>query len=82
MIKPIRKPCSYKVLPLVYDDSLSYYESICKLSNKVNEIIAYVDTELEEKFREQLDKLFINAMYDKDNETLILSIGIKENTNE
>lgn len=29
----------YKVLPLVYDDSLSYYEVLCKTSNKVNELI-------------------------------------------
>lgn len=28
-----------KVLPLVYDDSLSYYEVLCKLANKINEII-------------------------------------------
>ena len=26
----------YKVLPLVYDDSLSYYEVLCKLTNYVN----------------------------------------------
>lgn len=29
-----------KVLPLVYDDSLSYYEFLCKVCDKVNEIIA------------------------------------------
>lgn len=29
-----------KVLPLVYDDSLSYYEFLCKLCDKVNEIIS------------------------------------------
>ena len=29
----------YKVLPLVYDDSLSYYEVLCKLVAKVNEVI-------------------------------------------
>lgn len=28
-----------KVLPAVYDDSLSYYELLCKLTDKVNEII-------------------------------------------
>ena len=28
-----------KVLPLTYDDSLSYYECICKLIHKVNEVI-------------------------------------------
>ena len=28
-----------KVLPLVYDDSLSYYEVLCKMVTKLNEII-------------------------------------------
>lgn len=30
---------THKILPLSYDDSLSYYEAICKLVSKVNEII-------------------------------------------
>lgn len=28
-----------KILPLVYDDSLSYYEVLCKVSYKLNEVI-------------------------------------------
>ena len=28
-----------KILPLVYDDSLSYYELLCKVVHKINEII-------------------------------------------
>lgn len=32
-----------KVLPLVYDDSLSYYEVLCKVSNKLNESIGALD---------------------------------------
>jgi hypothetical protein len=28
-----------KILPLVYDDSLSYYEVLCKLTIKLNELI-------------------------------------------
>lgn len=35
----IKYPYCQKVLPLVYDNSLSYYESLCKLVNKMNEII-------------------------------------------
>lgn len=38
-LKPIRFWCQ-KVLPLVYDDSLSYYEFLCKVCDKVNEIIS------------------------------------------
>ena len=29
----------YKILPLVYDDSLSYYETLCKIAEKLNEVI-------------------------------------------
>ena len=32
-----------KVLPLVYDDSLSYYETLCKVVNYLNDVIANVD---------------------------------------
>ena len=30
---------AYKILPLVYDDSLSYYEFLCKVLKKLNEVI-------------------------------------------
>lgn len=36
--------CCFKVLPLVYDDSLSYYEVLCKLTSKMNEIIETFNT--------------------------------------
>ena len=29
----------YKVLPLVYDDSLSYYEILCKMVTYINNLI-------------------------------------------
>lgn len=29
----------YKVLPLVYDDSLSYYEVLCKVVNRLNDVV-------------------------------------------
>lgn len=32
-----------KVLPLVYDDSLSYYETICKFQQKLNEVIDSIE---------------------------------------
>lgn len=35
---PIRWRC-FKVMPLVYDESLSYYEVLCKLTYKINELI-------------------------------------------
>lgn len=38
VIQPMKFRCQ-KVLPLVYDDSLSYYETLCKISAKLNEVI-------------------------------------------
>lgn len=41
-IERLRYWC-FKVLPLVYDDSLSYYEVLCKVVGKLNEIIEELD---------------------------------------
>ena len=38
-IEKVRFWC-FKVLPLVYDDSLSYYEVLCKVVDKLNEMIS------------------------------------------
>lgn len=43
-IMPLRFWCQ-KILPAVYDDSLSYYEAICKLADKVNEIVEIFNSE-------------------------------------
>lgn len=54
----------YKVLPLVYDDSLSYYELLCKVVAKLNELIenyaSYSDVVAEiqaaiDKLQQQID---------------------------
>jgi hypothetical protein len=36
-------PC-FKILPLVYDESLSYYEVLCKLTNILRELANNIDT--------------------------------------
>ena len=33
----------YKILPLVYDDSLSYYEVLCKTTSALNDVIENVN---------------------------------------
>lgn len=40
---PYMKYWCYKVLPLAYDDSLSYYEVLCKCIGKLNEVIECMD---------------------------------------
>lgn len=39
MVQPIRQLYCQKILPLVYDDSLSYYEALCRFVAKVNEVV-------------------------------------------
>lgn len=42
----------FKVLPLVYDDSLSYYEVLCKVVDYINKLI-----EQDKVFGDEIDKL-------------------------
>lgn len=47
-VLPLRFWCQ-QILPAVYDDSLSYYEAVCRLGDKVNEVIKILnesDTDL------------------------------------
>lgn len=49
-LKPFRFWCQ-KVLPTVYDDSISYYETLCKMVAKMNEWIQWgnlVQTDIQE----------------------------------
>lgn len=40
-------PLCHKILPLVYDESLSYYEVLCKLMHKIGELIDMVNELIE-----------------------------------
>lgn len=61
-----------KILPAVYDDSLSYYEVICRLTSKLNETITIINnegadlTELEDRVTklEELFKQFQESGFD------------------
>lgn len=46
-LKPFRYWCQ-KVLPLVYDDSLSYYEVLCRVVDYLNKVIEDDNTFVEE----------------------------------
>lgn len=54
-IQPFKIWCQ-KVLPNVYDDSLSYYEYLCKMNEYLNEVIEQMNTltEAEEQFQENM----------------------------
>lgn len=65
-----------KILPLVYDDSLSYYENVCKLTSKMNEIIDDINAGFEalitQKIDEFFNKIMIDAIYNDSEETIYL----------
>ncbi|UWH94088.1 MAG: hypothetical protein [Bacteriophage sp.] len=74
-------PCGAKILPLTYDDSLSYYEQVCKLTTKMNEIIDFINTGANEALKEYIDtqfnNLIINAIYNENTETITLKKDVK-----
>lgn len=76
-----------KVLPLVYDDSLSYYEVLCKVVdylNKViedmNEIPSYIDAKIEESLDDEHLKELIEEVV-ANIESAISSNNEHDNTN-
>lgn len=59
MIDKLKYWCT-KILPLVYDDSLSYYEVLCKTSAKLNEVIESTNGLLDawNTYKNDIDKAF------------------------
>lgn len=55
-IKNFRFWCQ-PILPLVYDDSLSYYEALCKFNTKLNEIIDRINN-----FQEDIEDMVDNKI--------------------
>lgn len=70
---------SQKVIPLVYDESLSYYEVLGKVVEKLNELIEYVDDYTIDLIKEVVDELFVEALYDAETETITLTTEIGGN---
>lgn len=59
MIDKLKYWCN-KILPLVYDDSLSYYEVLCKTSAKLNEVITTTNGLLDawDTYKNDIDAAF------------------------
>lgn len=74
-----------KILPLTYDDSLSYYESLCKFADKVNELIDRMNI-YEEEYKDYVDEQvsFLKTYIDEqDNATkTVLEIKMENLKNE
>lgn len=57
-IEPVKFWCQ-KVLPLVYDNSLSYYEVLCKLVDYLNQVIDALNTQ-DEDLKQYVDNAISN----------------------
>lgn len=81
MVEKIKCYCQ-KVLPLVFDDSLSYYEVVCKLTNKVNELVNTVNNLFSGAIEDYVDKhlknFVLKGTYNAETETLILYLEKEE----
>lgn len=68
-----------KILPLAYDNSLSYYEQICRLTKTINDLVSLVNGDVDDTLiayiNNKFDNLMINAIYDDSNETIYLKKG-------
>lgn len=52
--------CCRKIIPLIYDDSLSYYEMLCRLTRKINDVIdtinGLIDADIEGYLKNLIDE--------------------------
>lgn len=70
-------------LPTSFMESLSYWEGLNVLVNKMNEIIDFANNELTQELKEYINQEFNNilldTMYDAETETLIMYITREDN---
>lgn len=73
---------TYKVIPLAFDESMSYYEQICTITAKMNELISVFNDQLTQELKDYIDERFndimLDSMYDAETETLILYLNHTE----
>lgn len=77
-IKPLTPASVCNINPFIENnlDSLTQYQLLMKLSEKINELISVfndtVDTKVKELVDKQFNNIMLNTMYDSESETLIL----------
>ena len=72
-----------KILPTVYDDSMSYYEYLCKLNEYLNEVIEQINTltQAEEDFQADLSQQWEDYKSGLNDEWLEYKTGLTEEWN-
>ena len=83
-LNPVGKMCgSIGALPSSYLASLSYEEQLIYLTRKMDEMINFINNNIDQKLKEYIDERFndilLDTMYDPETETLIMYITDGEN---
>lgn len=82
-ISPFRL-CGMQNFPYIEQDfdALTDYGLMCKITEKMNEIISFMNTELTQRLKEYIEKEFNNimldTMYEEETETLIMYLRRNE----
>lgn len=63
-----------KILPLVYDDSLSYYELLNKVVAKLNETIEFFNEDVMAEITEAVSSYFAEVTYNEDLQRITLNV--------
>ena len=65
-----------RVIPTVYDDSLSYYETLCKFANALEDMREVLDGGIVDYIKEGLGDLIYRASYNKDTECITFAYDV------
>lgn len=80
-IYPLLQSNSFPFLEKTYDD-INEYAILARLEKKVNEIIGFINTELNKELSDYINNMFNNIMLDtmyiEDTETLVLYLKKEE----
>lgn len=64
----------HKILPLVYDDSMSYYEVLCKFRENLKELYDILDGKLGDQILTIIARLILNVTYDEETECITFNL--------
>lgn len=80
-IYPLLQSNSFPFLEKTFDD-IDEYAILARLEKKVNEVIGFINTTLEQSLNDYINQKFnsimLNSMYIADTETLVLYLENKE----
>lgn len=79
-VRPLRFWCQ-KILPLTYDDSLSYYELLCRFASKCNEIIDAINN-IDQNFKDYVQGSIDDLKAYIDEQDTLLKVEFNTKINE